>query len=36
MIAQYQGLNVTDLMNLRKELREKEFYLKLPKIELQN
>ena len=36
MIAQYQGLNVNELDALRKELREKEFYLKLQKIELQN
>ena len=36
MIAQYQGLNVNELDTLRKELREKGFYLKLLKIELQN
>ena len=35
MIAQYQGLNVNELDALRKELRDKEFYLKLQKIELQ-
>lgn len=35
MIAQYQGLNVIELDKLRKELRDKEFYLKLQKIELQ-
>ena len=34
MIAQYQGLNVNELDALRKELREKVFYLKLQKIEL--
>ena len=34
MIAQYQGLNVNELDALRKELREKGFYLKLQKIEL--
>ena len=31
MIAQYQGLNVNELDSLRKELRDKEFYLKLQK-----
>ena len=35
MIAQYQGLNVNELDELRKELREKAFFLKLQKIELQ-
>ena len=35
MIAQYQGLNVNELDALRKELREKAFFLKLQKIELQ-
>ena len=34
MIAQYQGLNVNELDALRKELREKVFYLKLLKTEL--
>ena len=28
MIAQYQGLNVNELDALRKELREKEYYLR--------
>ena len=36
MIAQYQGLNVNELDNLRKELREKGILFKLQKIELQN
>ena len=36
MIAQYQGLNANELDTLRKELRERVFYLKLQKIELQN
>ena len=35
MIAQYQGLNVNELDSLRKELREKAFFLRLLKIELQ-
>ena len=35
MIAQYEGLNVNELDALRKELREKVYYLKLLKIELQ-
>ena len=35
MIAQYQGLNVTELDELRKELRDKGIFLKLLKIELQ-
>ena len=35
MIAQYQGLNVNELDELRKQLREKGIFLKLQKIELQ-
>ena len=34
MIAQYQGLNVNELDALRKELRDKVFYLKSQRIEL--
>ena len=34
MIAQYQGLNVNELDELRKQLREREYFLKLLKIEL--
>ena len=34
MIAQYQGLNVNELDELRKELEKKVFFLKLQKIEL--
>ena len=33
MIAQYQGLNVNELDELRKALREKVSYLKLQKTE---
>ena len=35
MIAQYQGLNVTELDELRKELRDKGILFKITKIELQ-
>ena len=36
MIAQYQGLNVNELDDLRKQLREKGIKFKITKIELQN
>jgi Ribosomal protein L10 len=36
MIAHYQGLNVVELDELRKELEKTEFYSKLLKTELQN
>ena len=35
MIAQYQGLNVNELDELRKQLREKGIIFKITKIELQ-
>ena len=35
MIAQYQGLNVNELDELRKQLRDKGILFKITKIELQ-
>ena len=36
LVTHYQGLTVKEIDNLRAEMRNMEFFLKLQKIELQN